>query len=154
PRLLETAKGYGDVVGVVTVHVHHAGTQCTRHAMRRGQVAGPHGSGKAVAGVVGDGQCLGLILECDGRQYRPEDLLPRDAHVGSPAIEHRRFDEAAATVLAHLRTTERNTRSILPADVDVAQHTLHLLRIDDGTHFRGRIERIAGYQLAPDLCDL
>ena len=85
------------------------------------------------------------------REHRPEDLLARDAHRGLHAIEHRGLHVAAAGLAAHLRAAERQARALFAARIDVAQHALHLLRIDDRAQLRRRIERIAGREFARHL---
>src|SRR5262249_32160555 len=59
-------------------------------------VSGPHRSGEAVLAVIGDADCLLFILVGDHAEYRPEDLLTRDAHVGGHVCEPGRRDVPAA----------------------------------------------------------
>ncbi len=88
------------------------------------------------------------------REHRPEDFLARDAHVRLHTVEHRGLDVAAATVASHLRTTQRKARAVCAPGLDVAQHALHLLRIDNGAQSCRGIQRIARRQFPPDLRDL
>src|SRR5687767_5977019 len=58
------------------VDVEGAGADALGHVQAdAGPVGGPDRTGEAVAGVVGDGHGVVHVLEGDGRDDRPEDLL-------------------------------------------------------------------------------
>src|SRR6185503_16517462 len=73
----EGALGQSDVVGV---DPDVADAQPARDADRTVEVARPHRAAEPELVVVGQPQRLGLGVEGDHRQDRPEDLLARDRH--------------------------------------------------------------------------
>ena len=66
--------------GVIDVHL--AGSDAARDPARAFQVRRLDMPAKAVDGVVGDGDRVIFRRIGDDAQYRPENLLLRDAHVG------------------------------------------------------------------------
>ena len=67
-------------------------------------VAGPDAGGEAELAVVCDRDGLVRIVEDQGREDRPEDLLARDTHLVVDAGEDRRLDEETAGALVAIRT--------------------------------------------------
>src|SRR5205814_327545 len=147
-RLFETAEGHGDVVGVVTVHIHHAGAQRAGDAMSGGDIARPDCGGEAVDHVVGDLDRLIHGFECHCRQYRTEDFLARDLHIGLYGIEHGGFHEITAALFTHPLAAHAYIRAVALAGIDIAEHAFHLTFVDDGTEFGCRIEWVTGLHSA------
>src|SRR5207248_5917919 len=73
----------------------------------------------------------------------PEDLLARDPHVVRDRVEDRRLHEVAARLGARALAAEAEVGALLLAGLDVAEHAVELRLVDDRTHLRLRIERIA-----------
>src|ERR1700742_2624246 len=96
-RLLEAAEGRAHPHRAVRVDRDHAGLDRPRDAQRAPPVAGPDRAGKAVDGVVGEPDRLGLAAERDHRDDRAEDLLAGGAIVvGDRGQDHRRKPVAVA----------------------------------------------------------
>jgi hypothetical protein len=113
-------------------------------SLRVGSSAEPNTCGLG-DGVVGNRQCLVVILEGRDRNDGSEDFLLEDAHL-VVALKHRRLDIEAAGKIARQfvpRTAGQDLRAFLAADVDIGQDLFELLgrglRADHGR----RIERIA-----------
>src|ERR1700734_2227096 len=79
--LLESAERAGEVEHCSRVDGYRTHQQLGRHCGRPFLVGGPHRTDQAVAGVVGDGHRLGVVVVGDHDRDRTEDLLAGDLHV-------------------------------------------------------------------------
>ena len=89
--------------------------------MRPIDVARPDPGRQAVRRVVGDGEGVGLVLELDHRQDRPEDLLARHAPAVVDAVEDGRLDVEATGLLADPLAAGDDLRPFLAPELDVAE---------------------------------
>ena len=113
------------------------------------KVAGEDASGEAEFGVVGALDHLVLAVELEHAHHRPENLLTRDAHAVGDVGEHRRLDEEAAFEAlqrGHVAAAGER-RPVLLAGGDVGNDLVLLRLVDQRTHLRFRIERIADTDL-------
>src|SRR5690606_30078130 len=85
------------------VQVHHAGTDLAGDLAGAVPVGRGHVAGQAITGVVGDADGVSLIFIADDRQYRPEDFLAGDGHVGGHMAEDGRLN--IVTLVQPLWTT-------------------------------------------------
>src|SRR5208282_4527046 len=153
-RLLEAAEGGRHVALVEAVHPDHAGAQRLSGAVCGVDVARPHRGREAVDGVVADAHGLLRVLEGDGREHGPEDLLARDLHAVVDLVEHGRLDVIAARLGARALAAHLELGTLLLARLDVAEHALELGLVDDRPHARLGVERVAGLEALADLDDL
>ena len=124
-------------------------------AMRGVHVVRPDGGAQAIDRVVGEPYRLGLVVERDHDDDRTEYFLLRDAHVVAHVVENGRLDVIAAGLGHRALAAERDARAFLDADVDIAEHALHMALLDDGAELRGGLEGMAERNLrALDLGDL
>src|ERR1700690_1337754 len=97
-------------------------------------VGAPDAGGKAVVRAVGDLDRILIVLEGDHAGDRTEDLLLRDAHGGIDPREHGWLDEESN--LAAPGTPRHDSAAFAPADIDIAEHALHLHFRNDRPHRR------------------
>src|SRR5207302_4338245 len=88
---------------------------------------------------------LGLVLERDHRDDRPEDLLLRDGHRVVDPGEHRRRVEGAWTFAG--AASGHDLRALLRSALDEAVDALSVSLRDQRAHLRLRIERVTDLQL-------
>src|SRR6201999_4266555 len=79
--LLESTERAGEVEHRSRVYGYPTDEQLGRHGGRPFLVGGPHRTDQAVAGVVGDGHRLGVVVVGDDDRDRTEDLFAGDLHV-------------------------------------------------------------------------
>src|SRR6185295_20186709 len=92
-----------------------ADAQPTRQADRPVEVARPDRTAEPERVVVRDRQRLVLIVERQHGQDRPEDLLPRDRHLGTHVIEdRRRHVEAVGPFATESLAAEDEPRLLAP----------------------------------------
>ena len=93
---LDPAERGGGVGDDPLVDAHHAVFQPLGHPPDAPHVAGVEVGGQAGAGVVGQGDALGLGVEGDERRHRPEDLVGRYGHGVRHVFQDGRLVEQAA----------------------------------------------------------
>src|SRR5437899_3287757 len=144
PGLLEAPEGQRGVEEVVGVHPHRARPDRARGLEGLGDVARPHRRREPVRRLVALRDALLDGLEGDHGEHGAEDLLTRDLHRVRDAVEDRGLDEVALPT-AHVRApaARHQTRALLLAGLDVAEHRLQLLPGDDRTHPGRLVHRIA-----------
>src|SRR4051794_38938125 len=98
---------------------------------------------EAVVRVVRDRQALRLVVEGDGRDDRPEDLLPSDRHRVVDAVEDGRLDEVATALRSHALAADHYPGARLTPGLDVAEHLGEMRRLDHRADPRRRILRVA-----------
>ena len=64
------------------------------------------------------------------------------------AIENGRFDIESAGLGEHPLPAMRDPRTLLDAKLDVAEHPLHMARLDERAELRAGVERMAERNLA------
>ena len=153
-RLLEAPEGGGQRGSVEAVDPYRTGAQRARNAMRDVHVIGPDRGGQAVDRVIGEGHCLALVRERRRREHRSEDLLPGYAHRRAHGIENRGLDVVAAGLHQRPLPAEDDSGAFGHTAVDVAENTLHVSAVDQRTHLRCRLERVAKRDRARDPRDL
>jgi len=110
---LVAAEGGVSRVGVVAVRPHPPGLDPAAQAVRRVPVARPDACAEPVEGVVGDAQCLGVVVEGDaalrhavlesGDADAPFDLssaLPEDAYVAECALDRLSHSDSRRGIVA------------------------------------------------------
>src|SRR3954467_8383377 len=98
---------------------------------------------EAVVRVVGERQAFGLVVERDGRDDRPEDLLAGDLHRVVDAVEDRRLDEVAAALRSGATAADDDSGASLTTGIDVAEHLVEMWRLDHRADPSRRILRVA-----------
>src|SRR5262249_13082076 len=120
-RLLVAAEGEARVVEVVGVDPDRARLQRLRRAQRLLGVSRPDTGRDAVDRRVADRDGIGLVLERERREDRPEDLLARDRHLRRHAVEDRRLEEGAPAADRDGIAARDEPRALLFAALDVAR---------------------------------
>ena len=110
--------------------------------MGAGNIARPEIGLQAVDRVVRQPHGLRFILETDGDNDGAEDFFLGDLHAVGDLLEDGGFDIGAAGVLACLVAAGCHFGTLGAASLDVTQHAVHLVMVDDSTHGGGGIERI------------
>src|SRR5690606_33157573 len=126
------------VADVVRVDPDHAGVELAREAVGPRHVVRPQVGGEAVVDVVGDPQGLGFAIEGERHEYRPEDLLPGDAHAGQRAAEQR-----GAQVLPVASAAGQQPGAFAPAALEVVADLGAVLGVDERADLGGLVERVA-----------
>src|SRR5262245_17295521 len=129
PRLLVAAERHAGVVEVVRIDPHRSGLDASRDGVRLLDVLRPDARRQAVVDAVGLRHGVVDAVEADHRQHRAEDLLLGDAHRVVDALEHRGLDEPTLAVDRLSFAARGDTRTLAAADVDVAQHLVHLVSV-------------------------
>src|SRR5437870_4415112 len=128
------------------VDVDDARLEVAHRPEGRVRVAGEDRRRQAVVGLVERGHRLGVAIDRDDRQDRPEDLLLGDAVHRLHAGEDRRLEEVAVPEVAvDGRRPAENELALGSADVDVAADLLDRGGIDERPDFDGLVQ--AGAQL-------
>src|SRR5262249_33450880 len=142
-RLLEAAEGRGDVAIIEAIDPDDSGPERARGLEGLCDVPGPHGSRQAIDRVIADLHRLLAVLEGDGREHWPEDLLVGDRHLVVDMIEDCRLHIVAAALVAGAHSAEYEFRALALALVDIAKHPLHLSLVHNRAHGGFGIEGIA-----------
>lgn len=121
-RLLVAAEGQLPVKRVVRVDPDGACAERVGHLDGRVEVAGVHGGGQAVGGVVADGNHLLLSLKLRDGAHGAEDLLLHNLHVLGHVGEDGWLDEVA--LVADALAARLDGGAGLLALLDVATSTL------------------------------
>ena len=127
PRHLVPAKRQRRIKRTVAIDPHRTRLDPRNHPVHRRQVIRPDARAKPVGTVIGHAQRIGLIVERNGDQHRPEDLLLHQRMLLIDIDDHRRFDEKSRP---ELLTAARDGRATFPALFDVPVYALLLTRRD------------------------
>src|SRR6516165_10828468 len=92
-------------------------------------IARPNAGAETIERIIGDGECVVIILEGRHREDRPENLLLEDAHLVM-TFEHRRLHiEAAGEVRPNVGTSAARQyfRAFLTANIEIGEDLLELI---------------------------
>src|SRR6185437_11012470 len=127
---LHAAEGRRQVTVVLGIHPDYPGIEVVRHAQRAPAIVGPYIRREAIRGLVRDTQRLSLVFECNGSQYRTEDLLSRHTHIVGGVCKERRLDVEARLECFDTLSSHTNLRAVLARDVEVAHHLVEMACMD------------------------
>ncbi len=111
--------------------------------MGLGDVRGPDASGQAIRRVVGNGDGFFCGIEGDHRQHRAKDFFLGDLHGVGHAVEDGRLYIGATSFFQGTLAASHQLGTVLVASLDVRQHCVHLLGVDQGTDSGLWVQRVA-----------
>ena len=144
--LLEAAKRNAEI-GAERIVSDRPRTQSPCGCIGTLGVMGEDRSVEAKNSVVGDLDCLCLIVGRNDRQDRPEDLLARDGGMVVDVAEHRRLYVKAAWQIGRTATAKRQRGALFLTLGNVALDAIALAPHGQGPHLAGPVERIADLDL-------
>ena len=104
---------------------------------------GHHVVVEAEVGAVGDGDGFLVVVEGQGDDHRPEDLLLDRLHLGLAPGEQRGGDVVAALHVSRATAVDHDVRALVATRGDVALDAVALRRRDDRADDRVLVERVA-----------
>src|ERR1700733_510262 len=106
PRLLEPAPRGFHVGGLHVIDPDDSSADCFDNAQGAIDVTGPDGRGQAEGSVVGDAECLALVVEGDDSSHGSENFFARDAGGVVDIVKNSWLDVVAAAEGSRPAATE------------------------------------------------